>query len=399
MSISIQRLQRADRLLGPAALALLAPLRAAARRDRAAVKRILVMKFWGIGSLQLMTPAVRALRERFPGARIELLTLRQNRGFAEATGVFDGVTTLDVGGAGWARLFFRIAALVLELRRRRYDAAFDFEFLTRFSAVVALLSGAPARHGFVSARARRGAIHTVTVPFRADRHVAENFLGLVGAPDAAVAASDLVPPRIERRDRVEAACALLEAGLEGDGPLVVLNPNAGALALERRWPAERFSEVARALLRDDGARIALIGTADERGLCAEIAAPLQAAHAGRVADLAGRLSMGGLAALLVEARAFLTNDSGPMHVAAALGVPTIALFGPETPVAYGPIGARATWLWRPPSCSPCINVDDNKRLVCCRESAECMTAIDVRAVLRAVRAELPKLDRTVSRSG
>ena len=93
-------------------------------------------------------------------------------------------------------------------------------------------------------------------------------------------------------------------------------------------------------------------------------------------------------ALLASADAFVTNDSGPMHVASALGTPTLGLFGPETPVMYAPIGERARWLYAPPPCSPCINVHDNKLSVCVKGFAECLTNIGVEDVIDALRDEL-----------
>ncbi len=103
-------------------------------------------------------------------------------------------------------------------------------------------------------------------------------------------------------------------------------------------------------------------------------------------DLAGELSVGELCAALADAHTVVTNDSGPMHIAAALGTPTIGLFGPETPVMYGPLGERASALWRPPVCSPCINVHQNKVANCVRGFPECLVNLSVAVVLEETRA-------------
>src|SRR5690606_19124292 len=141
---------------------------------------------------------------------------------------------------------------------------------------------------------------------------------------------------------------------------VALNPNAGTLSLERRWPRDRFAELARRLVLEDGARVVLIGARGERGHVAEVVALAGELPEGRLADLSGRLSIGALHAVLESADAFVSNDSGPMHLGAAVGAPTLGLFGPETPVMYRPLGPRASVLYEPPACSPCINVHDNK---------------------------------------
>jgi ADP-heptose:LPS heptosyltransferase len=101
---------------------------------------------------------------------------------------------------------------------------------------------------------------------------------------------------------------------------------------------------------------------------------------GRLLDVSGGLSLGELCALFSRADLVVSNDSGPMHVAAALGAPTLGLFGPETPRRYGPLGARALALWDAPPCGPCINVHDNKLAECIFGRAECMLRLSVERV-------------------
>ena len=392
MTIPMKRLQRADRALGAVAALLLQPVRwLRARREPRDVERVLLVKFWGIGSLQLMTPAVRALRRRYPGARLELLTLRTNEPFARQLGVFDETLALDVGKAGWGRIGLRILCLLRSLRKRRYDTVFDFEFFTRFSAVTSLLSGAPTSHGFAGASTRRAWLHTSTVPFNRYWHVARNFRCLAGGENGrTVGIEEIHAFPISEGDRLEVAAALFEHGLATAGPLVVLNPQAGSLSLERRWPADHFARLARMLVLEEGARVVVIGAPGEVERAHAVCVRAGNLHDGRLASFAGKLSIGATAALLDQAAVFVTNDSGPMHLAAGMGVPTIGLFGPETPVMYRPLGARARWMYAPPVCSPCINVHDNKLASCTRGHAECMTNIHPPRVFDVVREELDR---------
>ncbi|QDU82987.1 ADP-heptose--LPS heptosyltransferase 2 [Planctomycetes bacterium Pla163] len=374
----MQRLQRADQRLGLVACALLQPLRLLPRGRARDVERVLLVKFWGIGSLQLLTPAVQSLRRRHPNARLELLTLRQNGEFVRGLGVFDEVLELDVDSSGWLRLFGRITRALWRLRRRGYGAVYDFEFFTRFSAIVTAVVGAPLRVGFESPRIWRGRFHTATVPFNRYWHVARNFRCLAGGENGrAVEPEDLTPLTVSDTTRERLDALLSEEGLGGAGPLIVLNPNAGALSLERRWPTANFADLARRLARElPGARVALIGSRGERDYTGEILA--QAGEGlGAAANLAGRLDVAELGALLERADLFVGNDSGPMHLAAALGTPTVGLFGPETPVMYEPIGTRTRALYRPPACSPCINVHDNKLSACWRGRPECLLNLGV----------------------
>lgn len=401
MPISMHSLQEADRFLGRLACLALQPVRlvrAFRGRSRGA-ERVLLIKFWGVGSLQLLTPAVRSLRRRHPGARLTLLTLSQNGAFARGLGAFDQVDVLDVNTSSWLGVFRRILAQLLSLRRQRYDAVYDFEFFTRFSAVVSMLSGAAVTRGFASPTVWRGGLHSETVPFNRYWHVARNFRCLAGGENGLeVTYRDLDPFRVQDEHRLEAATALLESGLGTDGPLVVLNPNAGTLSLERRWPQARFAEVGRRLVESSRARVVLIGGPTEREWTGEVAALMGEVPAEHLADLSGRLSLGGLQALLLSADAFVSNDSGPMHLGAAQGAPTVGLFGPETPVMYRPLGERVSVLYAPPPCSPCINVHNNKFAVCWRGRPECLMNLSVEKVLSAVSGQLENSPRPRARS-
>ena len=121
----------------------------------------------------------------------------------------------------------------------------------------------------------------------------------------------------------------------------------------------------------------LIGSPAEREYTAGVRATVTGDPDGRLVDLAGELSLGELCALLAGAAAVVTNDSGPMHLAAALGAPTLGLFGPETPLMYEPLGARAEALYRPTVCSPCINVHQGKIATCIHSRPECLVNIAV----------------------
>jgi lipopolysaccharide heptosyltransferase II len=393
--IAMKTLQGADQLLGLVVCSLLQPLRwlrvpnalGGRGHSHREVERVLLIKFWGIGSLQLLTPAARSLRRRRPQARLTLLTLAENADFARGLGVFDEVKTLDVRGAGWLGVFVRIAALVSLLRGERFDEVYDFEFFTRFSAVISILSGAPTRAGFQSPSVWRGRLHTQTTTFNRYWHVARNFRALAGGEDGhEVAHEDLVPFAVPGSVRQRLAGFLAERGAVRE-PLVVLNPNAGSLSLERRWPRDRFAQLAQTLIRESGAQVVLIGAPSEARYTGEIVqlAGLAEDESAGLLDLSGGLDIAELCALLERADVVVSNDSGPMHIAAVLGTPTIGLFGPETPVMYRPLGPRARALWDPPICSPCINVHDNKLSNCIHGQPECLMNLSTESVLGTTR--------------
>ena len=396
----MKALQRADSVLGWTACLLLQPLRWWRARSRPAqdVERVLLVKFWGIGSLQLLTPAAATLRRRHPGAELVLLTLASNCDCAERLGSFDRIIAFDVSGTGWSGLAGRILTLVRRLRAERFDEVYDFEFFTRFSAVISVLTGARRLVGFASTRVWRGGFHDERVPFNRYWHVARNFRVLAGGEDGRnVTAADLAPTRFGEADETALARVLDEHGIDSTRPLAVLNPNAGTLSLERRWPPARFGELARRLSVEDRLQVVLIGSAGERDHTEGV---LRAEDTAGAVNLAGALSTGMLAALLARAAVVVSNDSGPMHLAAALGAPTVGLFGPETPIMYAPLGLEARALYRPPPCSPCINVHDNKVASCMFGEPQCLVNIEVeevhevaRAILRETHLELEPAPR------
>ena len=384
----MKRLQTADKVLGGLACSLLQPIRVLRlflRRRKG--QDLLVIKFWGLGSLQLLTPATSTLRRRYPDSRITLLTLMENGGFARSLGAFDEVLTLDVRTQSWRLVFLRIFKLVRELRSREFRAVYDFEFFTRFSAVISWLSGSRESFGFAAPKIWRGHLHTGTVPFNRYWHVSRNFRCLAGGENGwKVAWEDLSTLEVSEADKREAEAALADAGIDGSRSLCVLNPNAGSLSLERRWPRAHFASVAERMIDESGASVVLTGAPSEISWTSEVAALIGRQPAGSFANLAGHLSLGALQALLQRADIFITNDSGPMHLGAALGTPTVGLFGPETPVMYAPLGPLAKALYSPPPCSPCINVHENKVSNCYRGKPECLINLTPDYVLEEAHA-------------
>ncbi|MEB3221137.1 MAG: glycosyltransferase family 9 protein [Candidatus Sericytochromatia bacterium] len=350
------------------------------------VRSVALVKFWGMGSLVLLTPAIAAVRARWPGARVVVVTQAANRELVGLLPGVDGVLTLEVG-RGPGAFLASLARLVRDVRRAAFDVWLDAEFLTRFSALLTAVSGARVRVGFHVPEVARGRFHHVRLPFNGHRHMVDNFLSLVTgelAPPAAPAPLAALPPTAEARAALDAQLAAL--GVGPDEPLVVLNPNAGELALERRWPVERFGLLAGALLEELPGRVVFVGAPAERGHVARAlaAAPQDA----RVVDLSGQTDLAGLVALFARARLLVSNDTGPLHLACAVGTPTVSIFGPETPVLFGPRGPHHRIVYRGLACSPCLNVHNGRTVRCPYAVTHCVEGLPVEAVLAAVRDAL-----------
>ncbi|MEE8475367.1 MAG: glycosyltransferase family 9 protein, partial [Myxococcota bacterium] len=183
-------------------------------------------------------------------------------------------------------------------------------------------------------------------------------------------------------------------------PLVAVNPNTGEMALERRWPEERMIDFLKGLCAAEDANVVLTGSAGEREFVTSL---VDASGLGeRLINLAGEIGIDELLALFNRCDVVVTNDSGPLHIAAAAGANVVALFGPETPSLYGPLRSRPeqqhTLHYRRMACSPCMFVHDNKVLSCWFAQAQCMTGISPADVEASVDALLEASQRDSGRT-
>jgi len=367
--VSFGGAKKLDRVAGAVLLRLLRPWRAL-RRQRpgaAAPREIAVVKFWGVGNAALLLPVLRALRRRYPSARLTVVTLRGN----EPVYAGEADRVLTVRARHFARALLDLLSVTVRLRRDRVDLALDMEQFVRTSQILLFLARARRTFAFDTPRQNRAALADVRVPYDDHKHMAEGFLDVAraaGVPD----------PRL---DPVALAPRVANP-LPPDGrPVAVLHPGSGDNFPGRRWPTERFAELARRLA-DAGARVVLTGTAGER----ELTRAVREAAGVPLEDCSGALSLDQLIALLAEARVLVSNDTGPVHLAGAVGTPVLALYGPNTPRLYGPLGTGSRAFYRPLPCSPCLT-NFNYKTSRCRNPV-CIRAIEVEEVVAAARARL-----------
>ncbi len=350
------------------------------------VQRIALVKFWGMGSIVLLTPAIALLREKYPHAAITFVTQAANRDvIALLTGV-DELLTLDVG-QGPARFLASLAGLVRDVRRRRFDLWIDAEFLTRFSALLTGVSGARVAAGFQVPEVFRGRFHHVQAPFNGHWHMIDNFCQLASG-DLAPAGSPRPLEQLVPQAQAQASLGdkLAARGLALGEPYLVLNPNAGELALERRWSVERFAALADDLAAVFPGKLVTVGAPAEKAYVRRMLDQVRARE--RVIDLAGETSLPELVALFAEARLLVSNDTGPLHLACAVGTPTVAIFGPETPVLFGPRGPQHRIVYRGLACSPCLTVHNGRSVTCPYRTTHCVDGVTGAEVFQAARAML-----------
>jgi ADP-heptose:LPS heptosyltransferase len=162
-------------------------------------------------------------------------------------------------------------------------------------------------------------------------------------------------------------------------PYIVVNPNASSLAYERRLPAKDFVIILEHLQAKKLYKIFLTGINEESEYVKKIFNSLSSKD--NVENLCGQLSVTGLAELLSESLCLITNDSGPLHMASALDVPTISFFGPESPEKYGPLSAKKLVFYQNLPCSPCMSISNSKTVNCIFSEPKCMTQFNMNDIL------------------
>ncbi len=374
--MSVSRAKLLDRALGGVVLGALRPLKAiedivGGDAPLRAVREICAVKFWGIGNAALLLPVLEDLKARYPAARLTVVTLRGNEPLFE--GVADRVLAVRMAPLHAALDLLRAAAT---LRRSRVDLALDFEQYVRTSQALLWLAGARQVIAFDTEGQERAALADVKVPYDDTRHTGESYLDLARAAGVREEAYRPGGLRVDAQAAasVDAWCRLRSVPPR---PLVLLHPGSGDNFHGRRWPTRRFGLVARRLVDEAGAVVAITGGRGERGLAREVLE----ASARDLWDLSGTLDLVELVALVARARVLVSNDSGPVHLASALGVPVLGLYGPNSPALYGPLSPGSVAFYDAPPCSPCIT-NFNYKTSRCRNPV-CIAAIDADPVARA----------------
>jgi lipopolysaccharide heptosyltransferase II len=350
----IQLLKLLDRIIGTPLTVL------AYRKDRiqeypALPKKILIIRPGGIGDAVLLLPTINALKSALPDAKIDILCEKRNAGIF---GLGDGIREIYVYDRDFE---------LLKCVRNRYDAVIDTEQWHRLSAVAAHLTGAPVRIGFATNERRK--LFTHQIPYSHDEYEAFSFLHLLEPLTDCTPGFHADEPFITMKKPFPSH---LLPQLKKGGDIIAIFP--GASVAERRWGGENFGQVARTLL-ERGKEIVILGSHDDRGDADEIKK-----YAGDSIDLTGKTSLIDVASILKHCRLLITADSGMMHIAVAVGTPTISLFGSGIQKKWAPPGKKHIVLNHQVVCSPCTRFGYTPR---CKNNIKCLSSIRADEVIKA----------------
>lgn len=333
-------------------------------------KRILITRTDRLGDVVLSTPVIRYFRKKFPDAYIAFMTSPAAKDVVLHNPDLDEVIVLDK--AGRHKGIFGMLAMAMALRKKNFDTAVALHPTTRVH-VLLFLAGIPRRIGYDR---KFGSLLTVRASHAKQEgifHEAEYNFKLLEAAGFDARGADKRPyvaTKEAERDSVDAF--LRQNGVRDDYIAI----HAGASCPSKRWPAERFARVADELVRFTGFDIVLIGGEETRPLSGIVSRSMKE----KPFDLTGKLTVGELAELLRRAKLFVSNDSGPVHVAAAVNCPVVSIFGRKdpglSPKRWGPVGEKIRVVHKDVGCKKCL-------AHLCVRHFKCLEAITPRDVVNA----------------
>jgi ADP-heptose:LPS heptosyltransferase len=351
------------------------------------VKNILIIKFFGMGSIILAGPMFRALRGKFPKAKIILLTFSSNKEISQRLGFINEVVGVNTGS--FLKFTKSLLKSIWHIKKKRCEISIDLEFFSKSSTLIQYMCGTKIRIGyyliqigFLLKMMWRGNLLTHNVYYNPHKHTSEAFLALARSIGADTDDMSLPAVSIYDEDRSRLTKLLSNIEINKKNFIIIMNINASQLCLERRWPIEKFIELTKRILTHSNVKVILIGDTQDISYVDTFLKAMENNNKN-LFNLTGQLDIGGLTALLEKGKIFITNDSGPLHIAASLGIPTVSFFGPEIPERYGPAGEKHTVFYSGAYCSPCLNVY-NQKTAPCNGQNKCMRKISVEDVYKVI---------------
>ena len=342
------------------------------------IKRVVVRGTNWVGDSLMTIPALRALRRVLPDAHITLVIRPGTKGIFSEADFIDETLVYDRKNA------FSIVAQVREWKRRKFDLAVLFQNAFE-AALIPFLAGVPLRLGYATESRQALLTHPLPLPeWRHDRHEVFYYLYLVTAleqmlfgrsiiceaePDASI--------QISEARKAQTAELLRAYGVSEEDAVVAICPGS-INSRAKRWPAESYALLADRLI-ESKRRVLFIGSKDETDVSEDVTRRMRQ----KPIVLTGKTTLDQITAVLDRADLIVTNDTGPAHIGAALGRPTIVIFGPTNPLTTRPFAPEAVILRHPPDCAPCMLRD-------CPIDHRCMTAITVDEVFEQSHALLKR---------
>jgi ADP-heptose:LPS heptosyltransferase len=374
------------------------------KQDKKAPQNVLFIELSEMGSAILVDPAMRKMQKE-GGANLYFAIFKKNKPSLDLLGTVPQENIYTIRGDNFLSLAHDTIKFFCWTRKRKIDAVIDLELFSRVTALLTGFSGAPYKvgfHAYYNEGLYRGDFLSHKVAYNPHIHIAKNFIALVNAlmspqeeipysktkiEDDEISLAKVRYSADEKKKVIDIVRECFAKFDSGKHKIILINPNASELLIQRRWPQENFAQLIKMILEKCPRAIVLI-TGDPRER--EDAQRLkEQVRDERCINFAGKVKFIQLPLLYSISEVMVTNDSGPPHFAAITDMPTFVIFGPETPALYGSLG-RTTPIYAGLACSPCVSASNHRKTACIDNV--CLKVIKPLQVFKTIQPELENIN-------
>lgn len=364
-------------------------------------KKILFLKLIEQGATVLAYPAIKSAVDKLGIQNVYFCVFTSNRPILDILNVIPPENIIEIQHNNLFTFTKDILKLIVICRKKQIDTVIDMELFSRSSAIISYLTRAKNRigyHRFTSELPYRGNLMTHRILYNPYLHVSIAYQTLVKAAFVSSLDEPLLksncdfdeyslPEFIPKKEDIIKVESFINK--QASQTYIILNPNASDLIPLRKWDIKNFIELVKLIKESFPTCIIIItGTMEEKKFATEL---IQSAEGENIIDLTGKTSFDELMTLYTICDVLITNDSGPGHFSTLTNIHKIILFGPETPVLYGPLGERVTVIYKKLACSPCVNAM-NHRFSPCKNNV-CMQSIITAEVFESLSNILSNLKK------
>jgi ADP-heptose:LPS heptosyltransferase len=374
------------------------------KRDKKNPRNILFIELSEMGSAILVDPAMRKLQKK-AGANLHFAIFKKNKPSLDLLRTVPQENIFTIREDNLLSLALDTIKFFYWTRKRKIDAVIDLELFSRVTALLTGFSGASYKvgfHAYFNEGLYRGDFLSHKVAYNPHIHIAKNFIALVNAlmsskeeipysktliMDEEISIAKVKFSDVEKKIVTDIVRNCFDKFNPEKHKIILINPNASELLVQRRWPQENFAHLIKMILEKCERAIVLItGDPREREEAQRLKEQVQDE---RCINFAGKVTFAQLPMLYSISEFMVTNDSGPPHFAAITDMPTFVIFGPETPALYGSLG-MSTPIYAGLACSPCVSAANHRKTAC--KDNVCLKVIRPLQVFKAIQSDLENIN-------
>jgi len=374
------------------------------RRQKQNCRNVLLIELSEMGSALLVDPAMKKLQKEM-GVNLHFAIFKKNKPSLDLLGTVPPDNIYTIREDKMLPFLLDTFHFIFWTRKRKIDTVIDLELFSRFTALLTGFSGASSKvgfHAYFNEGLYRGDFLSHKVAYNPHIHIAKNFVALVNAliypqqnmpyskttvTDEEIRLSKVQFSTVEKEGMMRLVRGCYDHYDSKNTKIILINPNASELLVQRRWPQDYYAQLIRMVLeKSPGVIVLITGDPREREEAERLK---EKVGDERCINFAGKVTFAQLPLLYSISEFMVTNDSGPPHFAAITDMPTFVIFGPETPALYGSLG-KTTPIYAGLACSPCVSAS-NHRKTACRDNV-CLKIIQPAQVFDVIMPELERIN-------